>query len=67
MMIWFVAQDSKRAIKLLNKDEPHEFMREGHLAERYLFVGSVIHFLRKAIRATHNKHKSFAAARHATL
>ena len=67
MMIWFVVQDGKRAIKLLDKDEPNQFVREGHLAERYFLVGTVIHFLGKAVRAAHNKHQPFAAARHATL
>ena len=60
-------QDGERPVELFDKDEPHQFVGEGHLAERYLLVGTVIHLLGKAVRTAHDKHKPLASARHAPL
>ena len=66
-MIGFMPQNGECPVELFDKDEPYQFVREGHLAERYFLVGTVIHFLGKAVRAAHDKHQPLAAARHATL
>ena len=44
-MIGFMPQNGECPVELFDKDEPYEFVREGHLAERDFLVGTVIHLL----------------------
>jgi len=56
MMIRLVVQDSERPVQLLYKDEPHQFVRKSHLAERNLLVGTVIDLVGESVWAAHYKH-----------
>jgi len=67
MMIRFIAQYRECAVQLLNKDKTYQFVRERHLAERNLLIGTVIHFGRKTVRSANDKYQPFASAGHAAL
>lgn len=64
MMIGFTLQDGEGAVKLLNKDESHHLVAEGHGRERHFGVGTVVHLLREAVRPADDKNQAFRARGH---
>ena len=51
MMIGFALKDSEGTIELLDKNQSHHLVAEGHGRERDFGVGAVVHLLCEAIRA----------------
>ena len=66
-MIGLVPQDGESPVKLLNKDQAHQFMRKCHLAQGNLLVGTVIYLGRESVGAANNKNDALAATCHAPL
>ena len=64
MMVGFAFQNGEGAVKLLNKDESHHLVAEGHGRERHFRVGAVVNFLREAVRSADNENQAFRARDH---
>ena len=57
MVIGFTLNDGARPIELLNEEEPHHLVREGHFREREFFVGTFIDIAREAVGTTYDEHQ----------
>ena len=57
-MIRFTFYNSTGTIERFREDEAHHLMRESHLGEGNLLVGTVINSLREAIGTTNDEDKS---------
>ena len=57
-MIRFPFYNGTRAIEGFREDEAHHLMRESHLGEGNLLVGTLIDCLREAIGTTNDEDKS---------
>ena len=55
VVVWFATEDGHGAVDLLYKKEAHHLMRESHLTERDLSIGTLIDRLGKAIRSSNHK------------
>ena len=66
-MVGLMPQDGESPVKLFNEDQTHQFMRESHLAQGNLLVGTVIYLGRESVGATNDKNDAFAATGHASL
>lgn len=67
VMIGLVVEDGECPVELLGKDHTHHLVRERHLAQRQLVIGSAVHIGREAIRPTDDKHHAAHTGRHAFL
>ena len=63
-MVGFAFQNGEGAVKLLDKDESHHLVAEGHGRERHFRVGAVVNFLREAVRPADDENESFCARGH---
>ena len=61
MMIRFALQNGEGAVKLLDEDEPHHLVAEGHGRERQIGVGSVVDLLREAVGPTDDENDAFGS------
>ena len=66
-MVGLALDDGEGAIELLGEDGSHDLVREGHLRERYLAIGTRIDLLRESVWATNHQHQSSYAAIHTLL
>ena len=64
MMIGFAFQNSEGAVKLLDKDESHHLVAEGHGRERHFGISAVVHLLREAVRPADDENQTFRARGH---
>ena len=64
MMVGLAFQNREGAIKLLDEDEAHHLMAEGHGRERHLGVGAVVHFLCEPVRPTYDEYEPFCSRSH---
>ena len=55
MVVWFATENSHGAVDLLYKEKAHHLMRESHLTERDLSIGTLIDRLGEAIRTSNYK------------
>ena len=55
VVIWLVFEDGECTVELLGEDGSDNLVREGHLRERELAIGTLVHRLREAIGASDDK------------
>ena len=67
MVVGFVLKDSKRSVELLGEDGAHYLVREGHLGERELAVGTLVYSIGESVGTTDDKDETLGARRHALL
>ena len=65
MVIRFVVQNRENAVNLLGEYGPDDLVREGHLRERKLLVGTLIDLCRKTVGASDDKDEPLQSAHHA--
>ena len=63
-MIRFAFQNGECAIKLLDEDEPHHLVAEGHGRERQLSIGSVVNLFGEAVGPADDENQAFCARSH---
>ena len=62
-----IVDNRKGSVELFGKYRSDDLVREGHLGEGYLLVGTRVDLRAKAIGATDNKDEAFNAAIHSLL
>lgn len=67
MVVGLILEYCKGAVELLDKYGTNKLVRECHLRERQLTIGTCIYRIGEAIGPTYDKHQAFNARRHATL
>ena len=63
----FVFEDGKGSVKLLGEDSAHYLVRECHLGEGELAVGTLVDSIGESVGASNNKDKTLGARRHTLL
>ncbi len=64
MMVGFAFQNGEGAVKLLNENQPHHLMAEGHGRKRHFGVGAVVDLLREAVWPSNDENQSFCPRNH---
>ena len=66
-MIWFSIQYSHGPVYLFHEEQTNHLVRESHLREGYLLIGSVVNGRGKTIRTAHNAQKALGTRNHFLL
>ena len=64
MVVGLAFQNREGTIKLLDKNQAHHLMTEGHGRERQFGIGAVVHFLCETVRPTYDEHQPFCSRNH---
>ena len=67
MVIGQVIEYRQGAVKLLGKDDPYHLVREGHLRQRNLALGSTIYLAGESVGPSDDEYQSAAHRVHALL
>lgn len=67
VVVGLIVEDGEGAVELLNKKQAYHLMRQRHLRERNLLIGTGVYRFGKAVRTSHNKKQTAGTGGHALL